>query len=247
MMTGTAEEIVDALKKKLFCILAVFAVGVVVGFPMMGGVLQHTIEYMKPDGASIVYLTPLEVIMLKLKMAIICGALLALPVTVYFAYRAVVRRTGITIHRSSLVVTCIFAAILFVSGVLYAYFLLPLFLNYLFMSAAATGAVANYSISEFVSFVVMIAIVFGFSFELPLVMTVLVRSGLVRYRTLVDYRRHTYVALLIAAAFATPPDVFSQIIVAVPLAILYEISLIVVRFTGGDIGSKTGSQGIEDR
>jgi len=136
MMTGTAEEIVDALKKKLFCILAVFAVGVVVGFPMMGGVLQHTIEYMKPDGASIVYLTPLEVIMLKLKMAIICGALLALPVTVYFAYRAVVRRTGITIHRSSLVVTGIFAAILFISGVLYAYFLLPLFLNYLFMSAS---------------------------------------------------------------------------------------------------------------
>ena len=83
-------------------------------------------------------------------------------------------------------------------------------------------------------FVIMIAIVFGFSFELPLVMTVLVRSGMVRYHTLVDYRRHAYVGLLAAAALFTPPDVLSQIVIAVPLAILYEISLFVVRFTGGD-------------
>jgi sec-independent protein translocase protein TatC len=239
MMPGTAEEIVNVLKKKLFYILAVFAVGTAVGFPMMEMVLQHTIEYMTPDGASIVYLTPLAVVMLKLKMAMICGALLTLPVAIYFAYQAVVMRTGITIRRSSFVVMVIFAVILFISGVSYAYFLLPIFLNYLFMSAAATGAVANYSICEFVSFVIMIAVVFGFSFELPLVMTVLVRSGLVRYRMLVDYRRHAYVALLIAAAFFTPPDVLSQILIALPLAILYEISLFVVRFTGGDTTTQT--------
>jgi sec-independent protein translocase protein TatC len=84
--------------------------------------------------------------------------------------------------------------------------------------------------------VILIATVFGLSFELPLVMTVLVRSGLVRYRMFVDYRRHAYISLLIAAALLTPPDVLSQIIIAVPLAILYEISLFVVRFTGGDHG-----------
>ncbi len=56
---------------------------------------------------------------------------------------------------------------------------------------------------------------------------------------LVDYRRHAYIALLIAAAFFTPPDVFSQILIALPLAILYEISLFVVRFTGGDTTIQT--------
>jgi sec-independent protein translocase protein TatC len=119
---------------------------------------------------------------------------------------------------------------------LYAYFLLPLFLDYLYQSATSTGAIATYSIRESMSFVIPIATVFGLSFELLLVMTVLVRSGLVRYRMFVDYRRHAYISLLIAAALLTPPDVLSQIIIAVPLAILYEISLFVVRFTGGDHG-----------
>lgn len=238
-MFGATGEIVDTLKKKLFPILGVFVIGAAASFQIMGGVLQHIIDHTKPAGASIVYLTPLEVIMLKLKMAIICGALPALLVVIFFTCKAVSGRTEITIHRSSFAITGIFAVILFGSGALYAYFLLPVFLNYLFCSAASTGAVATYSICEFVSFVIMIAIVFGLSFELPLVMTVLVRSGLVRYRALIDYRRHAYIGMLIAAALFTPPDVLSQIIVALPLAILYEISLFVVRFTGGDKTIKT--------
>ncbi len=235
-MTGTTVEIADVLKKRLGVLLIVFAIGTAAGFPMTDMVLQHIIEHVKPAGASIIYLTPLEVVMLKLKMAIVCGVLLALIAIIYFIYKAVAKRSEIRIRRSSVVVTAIFATVLFGSGVLYAYFLLPLFLDYLYQSAASTGAVATYSISEFISFVILIATVFGLSFELPLAMTVLVRSGLVRYHTFIEYRRQAYLGLLIAAAFFTPPDVFSQIIIAVPLAILYEISLFVVRFTGGDGG-----------
>ncbi|RZN30856.1 MAG: preprotein translocase subunit TatC [Methanosarcinales archaeon] len=235
-MIETAVEIADILKKRLAFILVVFAIGTAAGFPVMDRVLRHIIEHTKPVGASIIYLTPLEVVMLKLKMAIICGALLALISIVYFIYRSVVKGTKIRICRSSAIVTGILTVILFGSGVLYAYFLLPIFLDYLYQSASSTGAVATYSIREFLSFVILIATVFGLSFELPLVMTVLVRSGLVRYRTFIEYRRHAYVGLLVAAAFFTPPDVLSQIIIAVPLAILYEISLVVVRFTGGDGG-----------
>lgn len=233
-MFKAADEIAETLRKKIISILVVFAIGAAASFPIMGTVLQRIIIHTKPAGASIVYLTPLEVIMLRLKMAIICGTLLALLVVIYFIYKTVSGHTEFSISRSSFVVAGILAVILFGSGVVYTYFLLPVFLNYLFQSAASTGAVANYSICEFVSFVIMIAIVFGFSFELPLVMTVLVRSGMVRYHTLVDYRRHAYVGLLAAAALFTPPDVLSQIVIAVPLAILYELSLFVVRFTGGD-------------
>lgn len=233
-MFEAVDWIVDPIRKKVIPILGVFMIGAAASFPVMDRVLQHIIWHMKPAGASIVYLTPLEVIMLKLKMAIICGALLALLVVIYFGYKAVSGRTEITISRSSFVVTGILAVILFASGVVYAYFLLPVFFNYLHQSAASTGAVATYSICEFVSFAIMITIVFGLSFELPLVVTVLVRSGMVRYRSLIDHRRHAYVGLLIAAALFTPPDVLSQILVASPLAILYEVSLFVVRFTGGD-------------
>jgi len=229
--------IVSDVRKRLFPILIAFAIGAIASFQIMDGVLQQIIEHTKPAGASIVYLTPLEVIMLKLKMAMICGVLLAILAVIYFVYRSIRRsargRGGVAVGISSIVTAVVFAAILFVSGVLYAYFLIPLFLSYLYQNAASTGAVATYSISEFVSFVIMIATVFGISFELPLVMTILVRSGLVRYRSLIDYRRHAYIGLLIAAALFTPPDVLSQIIVALPLAILYEISIFVVRFTGG--------------
>ena len=88
-MFKAAGEIVETLREKIIPILVVFAIGVAASFPIMGMVLQRIIAHTKPAGASIVYLTPLEVIMLKLKMAIICGALLALLVVIYFIYKTV--------------------------------------------------------------------------------------------------------------------------------------------------------------
>ena len=122
---------------------------------------------------------------------------------------------------------------LFITGISYAYFLmLPLVLNYLNHISAAAGVTATWSINEFTLFVIIITLIIGISFELPVVLVFAVRSGLVQidtlkgYRIYKGYRRYIYVAMFVLAALFTPPDVVSQLIVAFPLVIFYEMGII---------------------
>ncbi|RJS79329.1 preprotein translocase subunit TatC [Methanophagales archaeon] len=91
----------------------------------------------------------------------------------------------------------------------------------------AVGVVATYSIHEFILFVIILTLILGISFELPVVLVFVVRSGLVQTDTLKGYRRYIYVAMFVLAAIFTPPDVVSQLIVALPLIIFYEIGIII--------------------
>ena len=77
---------------------------------------------------------------------------------------------------------------------------------------------------------VLMTVVFGLVFELPLILTLLVRGGVVELDTLKKYRRHAYVGLLILAALITSPDIFTQAIIGGPLILFYEISIFVARF-----------------
>jgi sec-independent protein translocase protein TatC len=117
---------------------------------------------------------------------------------------------------------------LFILGLCYSYFLmLPLVLRYLYIISTAAGVAATYAISEFVYFVVIISLVLGMSFELPVVIVFVVHSGLIQIETLKSYRRYMYVGMFVIAAIFTPPDVVSQLIVAFPLIAFYEIGILV--------------------
>lgn len=184
---------------------------------------------------NIVYLTPMEVLMLEFKMSLIFGLLLASPLVLYYAYRGLKGRLpDIISEKKSLILSIIAAAILlFLIGAGYAYFyMLPLFLSYLYQDAMSLGVNANFSIYEFIYFIVMTTVIIGAAFELPLILNLLVRFGITSRQTLAYYRRHAYILLLIVAAWITPgPDIFSQIIVTVPFIVLYETSLLLMRFT----------------
>lgn len=95
------------------------------------------------------------------------------------------------------------------------------------------GINANFSIYEFIYFIVMTTVIMGAAFELPLILNLLVRFGVTTRKTLSYYRRHAYILLLVIAAWITPgPDIFSQLMVTVPFVILYEASLLLMRLTG---------------
>lgn len=184
---------------------------------------------------NIVYLTPLEVLMLEFRMSLIFGALLALPLILYYAYRGVKGRlASIRVNMSLILSTIAASIILFLIGASYAYFyMLPFFLSYLYQDAMSLGVNANFSVYSFIYFIVMTTVVIGAAFELPVILTLLVRLGITSKETLAHYRRHAYILLLIIAAWVTPdPTMFSQIMVTVPFVVLYEASLLVVRVTG---------------
>ncbi len=185
---------------------------------------------------NIVYLTPMEVLMLEFRMSLIFGALLTSPLIVYYAYKGLKGRLPDSIsQKKSLILSIIAAAVLlFLMGSGYAYFyMLPLFLGYLYQDAMSIGINANFSVYEFIYFIVMTTVIIGAAFELPLILNLLVRFGVTTRKTLSYYRKHAYILLLVLAAWITPgPDIFSQLMVTVPFIILYEASLLLMRLTG---------------
>lgn len=235
-MVSIAEElgyITEALKKKLIPIFAVIFGGFFVSFYLLDPVLEQMKQDLLPEGATLIYISPVEVIMLKLKISFVVGIILAVPLIWHYAYKTLKVRFGIRnpMQRSHLIILVSSAVTLFILGVCYSYFLmLPLLLKYLYLMSSASGVSATYSIYEFVSFVITLTLILGVSFEVPIFIVFAVKSGLVQIETLKDYRRYVIVGMFVLAAIFTPPDVFSQLIVAFPLVIFYEIGIIVAGF-----------------
>ncbi|HEY9245810.1 MAG TPA: twin-arginine translocase subunit TatC [Candidatus Methanoperedens sp.] len=198
--------------------------------------LSNISQNLNSTGLKIVTLTPLEALMLEFKMSLIVGAVVALPLVLYYAYRGFKGRIpdGISINKSLVIITVLSSIILFSLGAAYSYFfMLPAFMQYVIKDALSIGAVPNYSLYEFIYFIVMTTIILGFAFELPLIMILLTRLGVTSRQTLAHYRKHAYIVLLIIAAWITPdPTMFSQLMVALPFVVLYEVSLIVLKVTG---------------
>ncbi len=219
-----------SIRKKLKIILLTIVLGMMISFPFLNDLLVMIKEDLLPEGASLIYVSPVELILLKFKMALAIGVIAAIPIILYIVYKALRDRLNIKVGMkpSRVILFLISALLLFCMGVVYSYrFMLPLFLTFLYVDATVSGLVsATYSIQEFVSFVLTMTLLIGISFELPLLIVFFVRSGVVSLDTVKAYRRHAYVVLFIMAAAFTPPDVFSQIIVGSPLIIFYEAGVV---------------------
>jgi len=117
---------------------------------------------------------------------------------------------------------------LFLLGILFGYYLIvPFSIDFLGSYSVSKDITNQINILSYISSVTSIVIAGGISFELPVIVYFLSRVGLLTPKFLRKYRKHSYVVLLIIAAIITPPDVLSQILVAVPLVILYEISIVI--------------------
>ncbi len=230
-------EILVAVRMKLIKVIGIIAVVWALSYVFIA---DHVIEKVEkdllPEGAKLITQAPLELLMLKIKVSLIFGFLAALPYIIYITYKTLKERTELLkdfeISKSKAILYAIVAAILFVMGVAYGYIvMLPLFLKFLYSIAQSQGVLALYSIAEFINFVVLMLAVFGVTFEMPLIMHFLVKNGIVDLSTFKYYRRHFYVVFFVIGAIITPPDVFTQLMVALPMILFFEVSLAVVSVT----------------
>lgn len=124
----------------------------------------------------------------------------------------------------------IWASILFLFGIAFGYFLVsPLAVQFFGTFNVAEGVTNNFTINSYLSLITTTTLFSGLFFELPMVIMILTKLGLVSADFLRKYRKHALVVVLILSAIITPPDVISQILVAVPIMILYEIGIVVAR------------------
>jgi sec-independent protein translocase protein TatC len=176
-------------------------------------------------------------------VSFVAGFIIAFPYVLWEMWRFV----GPGLHpteRRSLRGVVAFATVLFLTGVLFGYYMLaPLSIQF-FGAYQVSGSVQNaVALDSYVAMITSVTLWTGIVFEMPLVILFLTKAGIVGPEFLRTYRKHAFVAILIIAAILTPPDVVSQLIVSGPLMVLYEFSILVsaraVRSKSGQVTSGT--------
>jgi sec-independent protein translocase protein TatC len=178
-----------------------------------------------PKGATLIATNVISPILVPLKITLAGAFMLALPVVLYQVWAFVA--PGLYSHEKKLVLPLVVSStILFVGGVAFCYFLVIPGMSQFIQSFAPASITAAPDIEQYFGFVLTLFLVFGIAFEVPIAVIVLARIGVVRIDQLKAWRGYFIVGSFIVAAVVTPPDVISQLALAIPMCILYEIGIV---------------------
>jgi sec-independent protein translocase protein TatC len=222
------EEHLEELRRRLFrCLISVF-LGTILCYVFINRIVE---VLRRPLGDyKLVILAPNEAFMAYLKLSLYCGIIVAVPVIFYQMWRFV--SIALFPKEKRIVLTYLpLSLLLFFIGASFAYFFaLPIGLKFLLTFPSPEAHIEPMlSLSKYIGFVGMFLLGFGAVFQLPLIVLILANVGIVSPRWLAKKRRHVILAIFIIAAIVTPPDVVTQCLMAIPLVILYEISIWLAR------------------
>jgi sec-independent protein translocase protein TatC len=186
------------------------------------------------DGVRLIYTAPQEFFFTKLSVALFAAIFLAFPVIASQVY-AFVAPGLYKKERGAFLPYLIATPILFVIGAAVMYYgVLPLALGFFLSQEVSGEGMASIEmlprVSEYLGLIMTLLLAFGICFQLPVVLTLLASIELIDSKKLKEWRKYALVAILVVAAFLTPPDPISQMGLALPLLLLYEISILSVSF-----------------
>ena len=214
------------LRSRLIKCLVAVALGSGVGYYFLDDIMH----YLTAPAGKLYYMQPSEAFFTYLKVSIAAGFLVALPVIFYQVWRfflpALTRRERIVL---GLIVPV--SVLLFFGGLAFSFFLVFPAAVQFFLGFGNTELEALFSVDKYFDFVIWFVLPFGFVFELPLIITILGKMGILTSAMLKKYQRIVIFLAFVAGAIITPtPDVFTQSMIALPMIVLYEVGYFIVRF-----------------
>ncbi len=216
------------LRLRLFISAGALFVAAIICFAnieLIRGIITRPLE-----GISLIYLSPPEAFMANLRLALISGLIVALPVLIYELSAFIF--PGLT-RGEKIFYIAIFCGIiiLFCSGVIFAYYIVFPFTLRFFLQFAEAQLEPRFTVSEFISFILSFHLAFGAVFQLPLFTWTLGKMGLLSTDFLKRHRKIALLVMLLLAAVITPPDIISQVVMVLPLLFLYEVGIVMVRIS----------------
>jgi len=198
-----------------------------------------------PEGAKMIATGVVTPFLIPVKIAAIVAFGIALPYVLYQAWAFVA--PGLYAHEKRLVMPLVVAStVLFFLGVAFCYFIVfGTVFSFIYQIAPKSITVAP-DIENYLNFALTMFLAFGVTFEVPIAVVILVRMGAVTIDQLRDIRPYFIVGSFVIAAIVTPPDVISQLLLAVPMCLLYEVGILAARMFGKAARADGGGEDLPD-
>lgn len=221
-------EHLEELRWCIIRILIALAIGTILAYLVSENILDLFTHYI-PEDITLRTLKPTEGFATRLRLAFTTGIFIALPYLLYQVWKFITPGL-LASERKYLLPFLFFGSIIFIVGSLFAYLIvLPIAIN--FLHSFQTEKISDaWAIGEYIAFATRMLIVFGIIFELPLITFILSKLGIVTPHFLATKRKYAILTIFVVAAILTPPDIFTQSLMALPLIILYEISILISKF-----------------
>jgi sec-independent protein translocase protein TatC len=214
----------DELRKRLIIIVIVNFVAAILLFSQTEIIMSYLLEV--NPGMELVYTTPSELLTVYIQLSLILAVTICSPITVYQVW-AFIEKGLYEKEKKAILFTLIFGVVFFIIGVAFCYFMvLPTTLEF-FVRIAIEEVSSMLSIQSYVSFVNMMLLAFGLVFEMPVIIFLLSKLGIIKPAFLKKNRGIIIVAIFIFASIITPPDVISQLMLGIPMVILLEFSILI--------------------
>ncbi|NDE11996.1 MAG: twin-arginine translocase subunit TatC, partial [Chitinophagia bacterium] len=222
-------ELRDRIIKASISVIVLF-LGMVYWAPDIFQLLARPLLDVLPKGAHMIVTDVTGSFFVPIKVTLMAAFVLALPVVIYQVWAFVA--PGLYQHEKKLVIPLVVSTYtLFLIGMAFAYLLVfPTVFSFMVSYNEPLGADMSTDIDKYLSFAMTTFLAFGFTFEVPVVVVVLVRLRMVKLEKLKEIRPYITVGAFVVAAVVTPPDVLSQLLLAIPLCVLYELGLLIARF-----------------
>jgi sec-independent protein translocase protein TatC len=224
----------EELRKRLIASFVAVGIGFAISYGFKERLFQiltqPLISVMK-QGETLIYTGLPEAFFTFLKVAFLSGIMIASPVIIYQFWMFVA--PGLYDREKRLLIPIVLlSSLFFIGGALFGYFIVFPFGFDFFLGFATETIRPMPSMKEYLSFSAKLLLAFGLVFELPLVITFLARLGIVSVSFLKKNRKYALLLFFVGAAILTPPDVVTQVMMALPLMVLYEISIVGARIFG---------------
>ena len=230
------------LRKRAFALFGLFLAGLIAGFPIAKSIIKWIIDEQRlPNDVYIIVTSPVEFIMLQIQLSASLGLFLAFTFLIIEAslrgvkhpvVKARVAELDLKAPKPSITMVLSLASsiALAILGLIYAWELLtPMLLEYLSTDAQEAGLSTQWKLGAYVGFILNLAIASAIGFQAPVVTLLALRVGMVDPKTITMYRKHIWFSSFILGAMFSPPDPLSLFLVALPIILLFELSLVIDR------------------
>ncbi len=224
---GSFWEHLEEFRKRIFIVVITVGVLAATAF-FFSKYITNFVTSTSP--CDLIALAPAEAVTAHLKLSVTLAIILASPVILFQMWSFIAPGLYKT-ERKGVISVTIAGAFLFIGGAAFAWFVMRKPALLLFQSFETGNIHGAWSVSAYIGFIGSFLLIFGAAFQLPLVVLFLTKTGIIEPATLATYRRHVVVGLLIMAAILTPPDPLTQVMLALPLYVLFEVSLIIARIS----------------